>query len=195
MSEHYTPKHEKSAETSHDSHELQERQKELLNEAKREAGEARNHHQEKLEDIRHEIEQNASQTNEMSVGEQTDSEGPASTNTYWNSREYRDVAYKQLLNKARKHLNKQEKMASKIFHQPVIERASEIGSKTVARPSGVLVGSIVSFIASAITYVLSKRYGYDMSYAVFMMSFIGGFAIGVLGEFSVRSIRLVLARN
>ena len=194
MIEKHNATHEHGAEDQINSAEMKARQNEILENAKKEASEARNLNQEKLDDIRKEIDQTAN-TTEMLASETKATEEPEAANTYWNSQEYRDLAFKQFMGKVRKNLSAPEKVASKVFHQPVIEKASEIGSKTIARPSGVLMGSIFSFVISLGTYVLAKYNSYDMSYSVFIMSFIGGFLLGVLVEFLYRGFKLLLSRD
>lgn len=195
MSEQHIAKHEHGGEQPLNPHEAKARQKELLDEARKEAAESKHHHQEKLDEIRREIEKNAETANEARAHETKHNDEPEAANTYWNSQEYRDIAFKQLMHKVQKHLSKPEKTVSKILHQPTVERLSEVGSKTVARPSGVLVGSIFSFISSLIVYFISKQYAYDMTYSVFVVSFLGGFMFGIVAEFGYRTIRGVLSRN
>ena len=194
MIEKHKAAQEHGAEDQINSAEMKARQNEILENAKKEASEARNLNQEKLDDIRKEIDQTAN-TTEMLASETKATEEPEAANTYWNSQEYRDLAFKQFMGKVRKNLSAPEKVASKVFHQPVIEKASEIGSKTIARPSGVLMGSIFSFVISLGTYLLAKYNSYDMSYSVFIMSFIGGFLLGVFVEFLYRGLRLLLSRD
>ncbi len=194
MIEKHIPTHEQGAETEANTAEIKARQNELLKNAEKAAAESKNHHQENLIDIRKEID-DTSTTTEAITTEKRSTEEPEMATTYWNSKEYREVAFKQLMGKVQKHLNGPERVASKVFHQPTIEKASEIGSKTVARPSGVLMGSIFSFVISLTTYLLAKYNGYDMPYSVFIMSFIGGFLLGVFVEFLYRGLRLLLSRD
>jgi hypothetical protein len=194
MIEKHTASHEQGAETKINDAEAKALQNEVLKNAEKAAAEAKNHHQEKLDEIRNEIEQSSTAT-EALASEAASTDEPETAGTYWNSKEYREIAFKQFMGRVQKHLNGPERAASKIFHQPIIERASEVGSKTVARPSGVLMGSIFSFVISLGTYVLAKYNSYDMSYSVFIMSFIGGFLLGVLVEFLYRGFKLLLSRD
>jgi hypothetical protein len=195
MSEKQPHSHEHGAEQQANDVEIKARQKELLDDAKKEALEAKNHNQEKLDEIRSEIEETATSANEMGFAEAQSQAEPEVANTYWNSQEYREIAYKQLMTKVRRHLSGPEKTASKVFHQPTIEKISEVGSKTFARPSGVLVGSIFSFGASLITYFMARQNGYDMTYSIFIMSFLGGFMLGVAVEFAYRGVRALFSRS
>lgn len=194
MSEHLQSQ-ESGKENLLNTSEVKDRNKELLDEAKKEAAEAKNKHQEKLDQIRNEIETEALASKDMSIAEASSQEEPESANTYWNSQEYRDIAFGQFMNKVRKHLGSSEKIASKILHKPLVEKASEISGKTIARPSGVLAGSIFSFIISLVTFYIAKRNNYDMTYSIFIVSFIGGFIFGVIVEFIYRGIRALLSRD
>ena len=195
MSERQNGSQEHGSEQQINSQELKARSKELLDEANKEATEAKHQHREKIDDIRSEIEKQATATKEMSKAETKGQEEPEGANTYWNSQEYRDLAFKQFMGKVQRHLSPSEKVGSKIFHQPIVEKASEIGSKTIARPSGVLAGSIFSFITSLVTYYFAKQNGYDMTYSIFIFSFIGGFFLGILIEFVYRGAKALLSRD
>ena len=110
------------------------------------------------------------------------------THHSWLSEELRAHGYTETLRKVRRHLTRSEKSLSKIVHQPVIEKASELGSKTVARPSGILIGAILSFTGSLIAYILTKQYGYALPNSIFTILFIGGFVVGIVGEFAYKAI-------
>ncbi len=176
-------------------HEAQKRAKEVLNEAKKEAAKSEADHNKRLESIREEIERTSETSKHHKKQEASPDREPENTDTYWYSKEYRDLAYSQTLSKVRKHLSRSERVGSKIIHKPVIEKLSDIGDKTVARTSGVLFGSIFSFIASLTVYLVARRQGYDMTYAVFIWSFVGGFALGILTEFCYRGLKGLLSRS
>ena len=183
--------HEHSADTG----EVKARQHEALRDAKEKAERAKNDHAENLDKIRSQIEKEAPNAKELSVAESNQKDEPDGANTYWYSKEYRELAFKQLMGKVRGHLTTSEKLGSKIIHQPVIEKAAELSGKTIARPSGVLLGSIFSFIASISTYFFAKQNGYDMSYGIFLASFVGGFMLGIVVEFSYRAIKSLTSRD
>jgi len=194
MSETHTPSQEKQ-ETAANLHEQHKHQQEILNEAKNEASKAENEHASKIEQIRDLVNEQAAETTGHPSREQTAQDEPEEANTYWYSREYRELAFKQLMNRVRKHMSKPDQAVSKLIHRPGIEKASEIGEKTVARTSGVLVGSIFSFIASLATYYFSRKNGYDMTYSIFIASFIGGFFAGLLIELIYKAVRSLLSRS
>jgi hypothetical protein len=90
-----------------------------------------------------------------------------------------------------KNLQRQEspyqRTLSKLVHQPVISKVSEVSSKTISRPSGLLGGGIVALAGSLGYYLLAKHIGFTYNYAIFFMLFIVGFAVGLLLELFIYS--------
>lgn len=175
--------------------EAAERSKELLNEAKREASRAESEDAAaKLRESRKAIDE-AAESAKDAEQHSTVEEEPQAATTFWYTKEYARQAYSQMMGRTRRQLKRPDRVVSRVIHQPVIEQLSELGEKTIARPSGVLVGSICAFVASLVTYMLARRYGYDMSYAVFLYSLLGGFLLGIVGEFALRAGKALLARS
>lgn len=117
------------------------------------------------------------------------SKDKADADILWNSRELKEHTYNQTLTSVRNKLNKPEKTLSKIIHKPVIEKASDAASITIARPSGILFGGIFSFIGSLMSYILAKKLGGELKYSVFAVFFVGGFILGLLVELAIRLAR------
>lgn len=110
-------------------------------------------------------------------------------NFRWTSKELTTQTYERTLSSVRNRLKKPEKRFSKVVHQPVIEKTSDLMEQTVVRPSGVLFGSIFSFVGSLAAYLLAKRLGGDMPYSVFGLFFVGGFVFGLIVEFIFKTIK------
>lgn len=104
-------------------------------------------------------------------------------------RELKADAYKQTIQKVRSHLSPTERTLSKIIHHRTIEPVSELSSKTVARPSGVLGGGIVALIGSSIVLFMAKRYGFHYNFTIFLILLVGGFGAGLLVELCIRLVR------
>jgi hypothetical protein len=192
MSEHHIPQHEHSSEQEI-SAEAHKNEAERLESARHEASKAVHEHAKKIESIRDTVSEEAKSASEITPKD-TD-EDHHTTATYWYSKEYREIAFSQLLGKVQKKLNPADRATSKVIHKPIIEKASEIGAKTIARPSGVLFGSIFSFIASLVTYIIARRNGYDMTNSVFFIAFIGGFIVGIGVEYMLKVVRTLLSRS
>lgn len=94
----------------------------------------------------------------------------------------KDRAYKRELAKVQTKLPKTSRRFSKVVHNKTVETVSNIGAQTVARPSGLLGGSIVAFAGSLVLYFMAKQYGFRYNYLVMFLLFIAGFAVGALLE-------------
>ncbi len=98
------------------------------------------------------------------------------------SKELHQQTWSRALTRIRKQLPLPEKALSKVIHQPTVDAVSRVGSKTVARPSGVLSGAICAFIGSSALLWMAKHYGFTYNYLLFALFFVGGFAIGLALE-------------
>ena len=91
-------------------------------------------------------------------------------------------AYKRELSKIQTKLPRSSRSFSKFIHNPTVETVSNIGAQTVARPSGLLGGSIFAFVGSLVLYVMTRQYGFTYNYLMMFLLFVAGFAIGALVE-------------
>lgn len=89
----------------------------------------------------------------------------------------------------RKHLSAPNRAFSRVIHQPVVESISNVSSKTVARPSGFLGGSIVAFVGSSTFLWFAKHYGFNYNYLLFVLFFAGGFVLGMFLELLLFAVR------
>jgi len=103
---------------------------------------------------------------------------------------YRAPSISQTLSQARRHLKPSERTFSKIVHNPKVEVVSDGLGATVARPSGLLYGALFSFIGSLGYFIIAKRYGYEYNAFVAIVSFGGGFVLGLLVEMITRLFSL-----
>lgn len=101
--------------------------------------------------------------------------------------ELKQVTLQRELTHIRRHLSAPQRRLSKIIHQPVVRKVSEVSSKTVSRPSGLLGGGIMAFVGSSSYLYLAKNQGFRYNYAVFLALFFGGFLVGVALELIVWS--------
>ncbi len=101
----------------------------------------------------------------------------------------KDKAYQKELTNIQKHLSKPSRTFSKIAHNKTVEKISEVGAKTIVRPSGMLGGSILAFVGSSIFLWMAKHYGFRYNFSVMLLLFIGGFLLGALIEMTLWLLR------
>lgn len=115
-------------------------------------------------------------------------ETPREHTTYI-SRELKKETFNRTMVRVRKKLSAPARTFSKIIHQPVVDSISQVGSQTVARPSGLLGGSIVAFLGSSTFLWMARHYGFTYNYLLFAILFVAGFAIGMILELIIFVLR------
>ena len=91
--------------------------------------------------------------------------------------------YKETMTDMQAKLPKSSRVFSKVIHNPVIEKTSEVVGNTVARPNLIIAGAIGS-LASVVIYAIARRYGYELSGFETIGFFILGWAVGAIIEYA-----------
>ena len=177
-----------SHEQEHIGYELDSNDQEVLDQLAEKGHESAKAHAEKvketLEDIREEAEEEATTTEDLVKLEDEATKQPE-PNLYVND-DLKSLKYKRTLQAVRKDLKPSERVLSKVIHNKAVDAASEVAGKTIARPSGFLVGSIFAFVGSSVFLWISRHYGYEYNFLMFAMLFVAGFMIGLLVEMGLR---------
>lgn len=95
------------------------------------------------------------------------------------------TAYARVLAKTQQKLSMPVRGFSRLTHSPVVDKLSAVGAETVARPSGILGGSICAFLGSLTVYYFAKHYGFTYNYLFVFFLFLGGYALGAFLELLV----------
>jgi len=75
------------------------------------------------------------------------------------------------------------RMYSNIIHNKVIEKMSDIVGNTIARPNAILLGAVVAFVLTLLTYTVAKTIGYALSGFETIAAFIIGWLIGIIYDY------------
>lgn len=97
--------------------------------------------------------------------------------------------YKKTVAEVQKSLSPSQQRFSKFVHQPAIEKVSEVGAKTIARPSGILGGALFALIGSSLVLYVARHIGFEVPNTIFIVLFIFGFIAGLLIELTLYTIR------
>lgn len=159
--------------------------KKLEKEREAKAEKARHEHKEHIGEILSKVEESSKKSSDLLSREQPEK---PKENEFVGS-DVKSKVFKQTMTRVRKDLKPYQRPLSKFIHNDTVEKLSEAGASTVARPSGLLVGGITSLAASVAVYAGAKYYGYEYSYFVSLASFGGGFLLGVVGEMLIKSVR------
>ncbi len=143
----------------------------------------RTHHN--VEDIKHKVEAEAKTAAEIKV----DNTPTKSSHQHLVTKDLRLEALRRSLQRVRKHLSPANKVLSKAVHAPAIDTLSKAGEKTIARPTGLLTGSIVALAGSSYLLYSAKHYGYTYNYLVLFILFGGGYVVGLAIEILIYTLR------
>ena len=99
------------------------------------------------------------------------------------SKKERDASYKHHMKQLQHELSPAQRTFSKLIHNPVVEKTSEVVGSTVARPNAILAGAMVAFFLVLAVYLISKFYGYTLSGFETIGAFIVGWVLGILYDF------------
>lgn len=177
----------KSHEHGHHSPERDHGQAELEKLLHEKANEAKHEHAEQIDEIRQETRAEALPADHIRELHHKDDEPAAAPGLV--NRDLKDTKYKRTLQSVRKDLSAPERALSKVVHNPVVDAISTTAEKTVARPSGLLAGSICAFVGSSLFLWIAKHYGYTYNFLLMTIFFAGGFVIGLLIEFLLRGLK------
>ncbi len=164
----------------------QEKLKELIERGR----EAKHEPAEKINELRNEALEKSKEREEVLASFQKHEKEPEEQMGLI-SHDLKDMAYKRTLTRIRKDLPLPGRALSYVIHNPVVDAISEVGAKTVGRPSGLLAGGVFAFLGSSLFLWVAKHYGYEYNFLLFALFFVGGFALGLVIELLYRFIKLL----
>lgn len=142
------------------------------------------------DDARHEIEKIVAERNAKEEQEKRETDSAEKLEQKPITKHDIDTKYKDTMKNMQSQLTAPSRAFSKVIHNPVVEKTSEVIGNTVARPNLVIAGAIGA-IASAVVYIVANKYGYELSGFETIGLFILGWAIGAIIEY----IRVGLINN
>jgi hypothetical protein len=145
-------------------------------------------HQENLEQILSKIEETAKTAQEAAHHQQA-AETAKKPNPRFVGKELKGNNLKSSLRRVRKDLKPYQRPFSRLIHNRAVEKASEVGAKTIARPDGLLVGGVVSLLMSLGVLFVCRYYGYEYNYLIGLLSFPAGFILGIVGESLLKPLK------
>jgi len=99
------------------------------------------------------------------------------------SKKEKASSYKKHMKSLQAELPPVQRGFSKVIHNPVVEKTSEVVGSTIARPNAILAGAIVAFFAVLGVYLVAKHFGYTLSGFETIGAFAVGWIFGILYDF------------
>lgn len=91
--------------------------------------------------------------------------------------------FTEIMQDTQKHMSPGSRAFSKVIHNPAVERVSEVGGKTIARPNAILSGSVSAFVLVLAVYLIARYYGYPLSGTETIVAFTLGWIIGLMFDY------------
>ena len=95
------------------------------------------------------------------------------------NKKQREKSFKQTMVQVQKELPASNRVFSKVIHNNIVEKTSDVIGNTVSRPNAVFAGAFVAFILTILTYSIAKTMGYPLSGFETIAAFIIGWVIGI----------------
>jgi hypothetical protein len=101
-------------------------------------------------------------------------------------------SFKKTMADARFEMSESQRLISKVIHNEIVEKVSDMAAKTIFRPYPILFGGIFALIFSLSIYIIAKNIGFELSGFETIFGFLAGWSLGIIFDY----IRiLVLGKN
>ncbi len=134
------------------------------------------------EHIKESVEKEARASKETDTDVYREQESQPAADMYSHHAELKKDTYKKTLQNTQAQLSPTQRSFSTFIHHPTVETASEIASKTIARPTGIAYGAIAATIGVAVALFFAYRYGFTYNYLLFIILFSAGYLISTIIE-------------
>ncbi len=135
---------------------------------------------EDLNTIRHKVEHEAISGKDAKLD--PSSERSKSSSQPMVTKDLKSMMLNRTLTRVRKELPTPLRAFSKVVHSKPVETISAVGEKTIARPKGLLGGSMTAFVGVAYVLYTAKEYGFNYNLLLFLMLFSVGYIATTLLE-------------
>lgn len=153
-----------------------ERAPEILDRKAEIAPESHQEHEKNIEKARDEVNKEAVSGREVSGGEDKPKGEDSSAPKYRSRKE----SYKHTMQSVRSEMSAPARVFSKVIHNPVVERTSEVVGSTVARPNAILSGSVFAGLAVLGLYLTARHFGFGLQGSETIIAFVLGWLAGIL---------------
>lgn len=104
--------------------------------------------------------------------------------------------YQATMRRVEARLPAYQRRFSRIIHNPTVDAVSNVTSKTIARPSGLLGGAVASFLGLLFIYLNARRIGFEYPSGSAFIFFISiGWLVGILVEYIVVAVRKMINKR
>lgn len=131
----------------------------------------------------HEALDKASKLESQAVEQKYGSHNAKTTRGNTISKSQKKASFKKQIKEVQTQLSPSSRVFSKIIHNSLVEKTSDIVGSTVARPNAILSGAVTAFIVTLGVYLVAKNIGYSLSGFETIAAFIIGWLIGIIYDY------------
>lgn len=99
------------------------------------------------------------------------------------SKKQKEASFKRQMKEIQASQPPVSRAFSKVIHNKVVEKTSDIVGATIARPNAILAGAATAFVLTLIVYVTAKVLGYALSGFETIAAFIIGWVAGIIYDY------------
>jgi hypothetical protein len=111
------------------------------------------------------------------------SEPTTSTRRGTISKKQKEASFKRQMKEIQAQEPPVNRAFSKVIHNKVVEKTSDVVGSTVARPNAILSGAVTAFVLTLAVYVTAKIIGFQLSGFETIAAFIIGWIIGLVYDY------------
>lgn len=99
------------------------------------------------------------------------------------SKKQKEASFKRQMKEIQEKEPPVSRAFSKVIHNKVIEKTSDVVGSTVARPNAILAAAVTAFLLTLVVYVTAKIIGYELTGFETIAAFIVGWVAGTLYDY------------
>ena len=99
------------------------------------------------------------------------------------TKQAKEAEYQKTMKLIRSDMKPASRAFSKLIHNPVVEKTSQVLGSTIARPNAILAGSLSALIITGALYAIFSYFGYAMSGFETIGAFAAGWIIGIIIDY------------
>lgn len=142
-------------------------------------GESREAVEKNVERAKNQAQKEALTAREIKGKEETNSDQPTPIITT----EVRNESFNRTMRQIQSEMPAGARAFSKIIHNPVVERTSDVVGATLARPHAILSGSLFACLAVLGLYLMARYYGFALAGSETIVAFLIGWVCGIIFDF------------
>lgn len=108
---------------------------------------------------------------------------PTATATHATKKQRKD-SYSSTMRQIQSEMNVPARTFSKVIHNPVVEKTSNVVGSSIARPNAVLAGSMMATFMTLFVFIVAKQYGYRLSGFETIATFLLGWSLGLIYDYA-----------